>query len=64
MFQLLVLRSVMFALKTTKPVVLKISKLKFAELIHIRLEQHTVDPQLGDIDRVTAVWYMASTEDA
>jgi len=62
--QLPVLRSVMFALKKTKPVVLKISKLKFAELIHIRLEQHTVDPQLGDIDRVTAIWYMASTEDA
>ena len=54
----------MFALKKTKPVVLKISKLKFAELIHIRLEQHTADPQLGDIDRVTAIWCMASTEDA
>lgn len=64
MFQLPVPRSVMFALKKTKPVVLKISKLKFAELIHIRLEQHTADPQLGDIDRVTAIWCMASTEDA
>lgn len=64
MFQLPVLRSVMFALKKTKPVVLKISKLKFAELIHIRLEQHTADPQLGDIDRVTAIWCMVSTEDA
>lgn len=64
MFQLPVLRSVMFALKKTKPVVLKISKLKFAELIRIRLEQHTADPQLGDIDRVTAIWCMASTEDA
>lgn len=64
MFQSPVLRSVMFALKKTKPVVLKISKLKFAELIHTRLEQHTADPQLGDIDRVTAIWCMASTEDA